>query len=445
MTIEWKSTLKENTDNVDAKSIKDLDAAELKDHPNLKSIQTPQSKEKKDVICEEARLAEQAYIMYGRGGEYRRGDVILGGLIMGSNHDMAILNNLAHSTKDWLNGLIYIFNKYKTAEMKSNLKDALKKNQFTKTLDIELLPISVLNVLANYSSAALQKAITSTANSGNERDAEEILEVISTNFKPLEPMIYRDNAIKILKSISKWPLENVNSKWLEIDATSGNLDALEALGILSYYWNIAAKEALSNLYIDNLLNTIFSTRSTNYIQFLYETTNSDIVVNKLKNLIEKYGNFEALDCLISLNRTPNILDVLKTFNSENLIKALEDGKWGRDEYERLWLLNAYDPPICPATAEALKKLNIEKIKKLAEQGNLNSIGLIISIIDDNEKKEYMKNAIVSTLDPEALGRFADYGNEIARSKLRTLANIGDPKAIELSKRYDKTKSQITNN
>ncbi|MEI8253975.1 MAG: hypothetical protein WCG25_09885 [bacterium] len=87
--------------------------------------------------------------------------------------------------------------------MKSNLKDALKKNQFTKTLDIELLPISVLNVLANYSSAALQKAITSTANSGNERDAEEILEVISTNFKPLEPMIYRDNAIKILKSISK--------------------------------------------------------------------------------------------------------------------------------------------------------------------------------------------------------------------------------------------------
>ncbi|MEI8253976.1 MAG: hypothetical protein WCG25_09890 [bacterium] len=93
----------------------------------------------------------------------------------------------------------------------------------------------------------------------------------------------------------------------------------------------------------------------------------------------------------------------------------------------------------------MKKLNIEKIKKLAEQGNLNSIGLIISIIDDNEKKEYMKNAIVSTLDPEALGRFADYGNEIARSKLRTLANIGDPKAIELSKRYDKTKSQITNN
>jgi len=452
MTIEWKSTLEKNTDNVDAKSIKDLDAAELKDPNLLKDIQDPQSKEKKDVICKEALEAEKTYIKYLKEGNRRGEDISLhsiDGMYISDgnsswrNSSMSKFNSLACSTKDWLNGLIYLYNKYDDADIKSSLQNAFKKNPFTETLDIELLPISVLNVLANYNSAALQKAITLTANSGNEWDAKEILEVLSKKVSPSAKISDKLNTMGILRSISNWPFDKTGSIWLEIAATSGDLDALTSLGILRYCWNIAAKEALSNLRIDNLLNTIFRTGGK-AMQFLYDivdsnTVNGNAVVNKLKFLIEEKGLLKALNSLLSLKKTPATDEALKTFNPEKFINFFEEGKRGRDEYERLWLLNAYDPPKCPVIEAALKKINIEKVQKCAEQGNIGSLNLVVSIMDDDKFAAYIKNAIVSTLDTEALERFADYGNKIALSKLDMLAKRGDKRAIELLKSYEKRK------
>ena len=107
MTIEWKSNLEKNTDNVDAKSIKDLDAAELKDPNLLKDIQDPQSKEKKDVICKEALEAEKTYIKYLKEGNRRGEDISLhsiDGMYISDgnsswrNSSMSKFNSLACST-----------------------------------------------------------------------------------------------------------------------------------------------------------------------------------------------------------------------------------------------------------------------------------------------------------------------------------------------------------